>query len=148
MVADAFAIRFDDAGLQAALDEIASVAQVSTRPAAQAGAQVLYEEVLLRVPVSSTVRTTKSGRTITPGALKASIYQVFSKDNSGDDRSTYHISWNYRKAPHGHLVEFGAARSPAHPFLRPSFDAKAAMALQQANVRWSDDMRTLIASFK
>lgn len=148
MVADAFAIRFDDAGLQAALDEIASVAQVSTRPAAQAGAQVLYEEVLLRVPVSSTVRTTKSGRTITPGALKASIYQVFSKDNSGDDRSTYHISWNYRKAPHGHLVEFGTARSPAHPFLRPSFDAKAAMALQQANVRWSDDMRTLIASFK
>jgi HK97 gp10 family phage protein len=148
MAADAFAISFDDAGLQAALDEIGREAQASTRPAAQAGAQVLYDEVLLRVPVSNKVRTTKSGRTITPGALKASIYQVYSQDNSGDDRSTYHVSWNYRKAPHGHLVEYGTARTPAHPFLRPAFDAVASAALEQSRVRWSDDMRTLIASFK
>lgn len=147
MAADAFAIAFDDKALQAALDQLAEGAEVNTRPAAQAGAQVLYDEVKLRAPVSKRARKTKGGRIIQPGALKASIYQVFSQDNSGDGRTTYHISWNARKAPHGHLVEFGTARAPANPFLRPSFEAKASIALQQASVRWSDDMRTLIASF-
>jgi hypothetical protein len=44
---------------------------------------VLYEEVKLRAPVAKKADRRK-GKTIQPGALrKASIYQVFSKDNSG-----------------------------------------------------------------
>lgn len=148
MAADAFAISFDTAGLNAALDELTHGAEASTRPAAQAGAQVLYDEVKQRAPVSKRARKTKGGRTIQPGALKASIYQVFSQDNSDSGQSTYHISWNASKAPHGHLVEFGTSRAPAHPFLRPAFDAKATMALQSAQVRWSDDMRALIGSLQ
>ena len=148
MAASTFAIKFNSAGLNAALDQLAKGAEVSTRPAAQAGAQVLYDEVLQRVPVAKKARKTKSGRTIEPGALKASIYQVFSQDNSDPARSTYHVSWNRRKAPHGHLVEFGTSRAPAHPFLRPSFDAQASTALQAANVRWNTDMKTLMAGLK
>lgn len=147
-MAEAFAIKFDGAGLDAALDQIAHGAEVSTRPAAQAGAQVLYDEVLLRVPVSTTTRKNKRGKTIAPGALRNSIYQVFSQDNSTDGRATYHVSWNYRRAPHGHLVEFGTSRAPARPFLRPSFDAQSRNALQAASVRWSDDMRALIGNLK
>lgn len=146
-VADAFSIKFDGNGLNAALDELAEGA-LNVRPAAQVGAQVLYDEVLLRVPVSTRVRKTKSGRTISPGALKASIYQVFSEDNSGTGRATYHVSWNARKAPHGHLVENGTSRSAAHPFLRPAYDAKAGEAIEAVRVRWTQDMQALIASMQ
>jgi HK97 gp10 family phage protein len=142
-----FAIKHDFSGLFGALDEIEDGAQINLRPAAQAGAQVLYEEVKIRVPVKAKT-TTRKGKILPPGALRDSIYQVFSEDNSGPNRSTYHISWNARKAPHGHLVENGTSRAPAHPFIRPAYDAKGKVALEVSNARWTEDMRQLIASFK
>lgn len=142
-----FAIKHDLSGVFGALDEIAEGAEVNLRPAAQAGAQVLYDEVLIRVPVKAKA-TTRKGKVLPPGALRDSIYQVFSKDNSSQTRATYHISWNAKKAPHGHLVENGTSRAPAHPFIRPAYDARGKTALQVADARWSDDMRKLIASFK
>lgn len=144
-MADAFSITFDAAGLTAALEQLGDGVKDQVRPAAQAGAQVLYEEVLRRVPVASTARKTKSGRLIAPGALKASIYQVYSRDNSPAGTATYHISWNYRKAPHGHLVEYGTSRAPAHPFLRPSFDAKAQAALEAARAKFAEGAQQVIA---
>lgn len=146
-MADAFGIKFDPTKALTGLDRLEEQA-VNVRPAAQAGAQVLYDEVLLRVPVSTRVRTTKSGRIIAPGALKASIYQVFSEDNSGHGRATYHVSWNARKAPHGHLVENGTSRSAAHPFLRPSYDARIGDALEASRARWAQDVQTLISSMQ
>lgn len=144
-MADAFSIKFDPSGLIVAVQEIGDEAHKQVRPAAQAGAQVLYDEVLLRVPVATKTITRKSGKVIPPGALKASIYQAFSEDNSGKTRATYHVSWNYRKAPHGHLVEFGTSRAPAHPFLRPAFDAKINAALQAAKAKYEEGMRQVIA---
>lgn len=129
-MSEAFSIKFDASELMDSLDGITEAAEENIRPAAQAGIQVLYDELLLRVPVSTKIKKKKSGRVIAPGALKASIYQAFSKDNSGKGFATYHSSWNYRKAPHGHLVEFGTSRSPAHPFLRPAYDAAADRALK------------------
>ncbi len=41
------------------------------------------------------------------GNLEESIYQVYSKDNSGEHKATYHVSWNHLVAPHGFLVEYG-----------------------------------------
>lgn len=146
-MSQSFAIKHDFSGVFGALDEIDDGAKVNLRPAAQSGAQVLYEEVLVRVPVKAKT-TTRKGKILPPGALKASIYQVFSEDNSGPTRSTYHISWNAKKAPHGHLVENGTSRAPAHPFIRPAYDAKGKVALQVADARWTEDMRQLIASFK
>ena len=87
----------DTTGLMQWLDELQAEVQAAVRPAAQAGAQVLYDEV--KRNVSRLKRKT--------GNLERSIYQAFSQDKSADGKVTYHVSWNRRKAPHGHLVEFG-----------------------------------------
>jgi HK97 gp10 family phage protein len=87
----------DLSGLNTMLTDMGERAEEAARPAAQAAAQVLYDEV--RRNVAAIPRKT--------GKLAQSIYQVFSQTNSGDGRATYHVSWNHRKAPHGNLVEFG-----------------------------------------
>ena len=87
----AFSMRMDLGDL--GMDELADGAEAAVRPAAQAGAQVFYDRVKANVA--------KLGRKT--GNLAASIYQ----DNSNQQRAQYHISWNERKAPHGHLVEYG-----------------------------------------
>lgn len=69
----------------------------AVRPAAQAGTQVIYDAVKANVAAIGT----KTGN------LSRSIYQAFSPEQSGSGKATYHISWNAKKAPHGHLVEFG-----------------------------------------
>lgn len=149
-----FSIKFDAAGVNAALDELQKQAVTNARPSAQAGAQVLYDEVKLNVG--------KIGKVT--GNLQASIYQAFSKDNSTDQRATYHISWNAKKAPHGHLVEYGHIMTrkayigsngkwytskallpspkqvPAKPFIRPAFDAKAQLALEASKAKWLELM--------
>lgn len=66
------------------------------RPAAQAGAQVIYDRVKLNVG-----RLGKFS-----GNLDRSIYQVYS-DKSDTKRAIYHVGWNNKKAPHGVNVEFG-----------------------------------------
>ena len=75
--------------------------QAAVRPAAQAGAQVLYEAVK-----SNAGRNKKPGN-LEPGNLERSIYQKFSESNSTELKATYHISWNQTKAPHGGLLEYG-----------------------------------------
>lgn len=66
------------------------------RPAAQAGAQVIYDRVKLNV--------SRLGKFT--GNLDRSIYQVYS-DQSTPERAVYHVGWNTKKAPHGVNVEFG-----------------------------------------
>lgn len=142
-------IKFDTSLLNQRIDNIGVAVLGAVRPAAQAGAQVLHDEVKLNVG-----RIKKK-----TGNLGASIYQVFSQDNSSEVRSTYHISWNARKAPHGHLVEYGHLMTRkayigsdgkwytskikiepkmvgARPFLRPAWDTKRVAALQAAEARW------------
>jgi hypothetical protein len=41
------------------------------------------------------------------GNLDKAIYQAFSPENSGQGVAEYHISWNAKTAPHGHLLENG-----------------------------------------
>ena len=103
--------------LQATTNEL----QKATRPAAQAGAQIIYAAARLNAPVSKRPHkfygTHKVYGPYAPGNLRDSIYQVFSKDNSYKDVSTYHISWNADKAPYGAMVEFGTSKSPARSFI-------------------------------
>lgn len=94
---NSFAITVDTSGLEAWLQQLGDEAEAAVRPAAQAAAQVLYDEVKRNVG-----RLKKH-----TGNLDRSIYQAFSKSNSGTAFATYHVSWNARKAPHGHLVEYG-----------------------------------------
>lgn len=90
-------IGFKMGDLKAVISELGDRAEEAARPAAQAAAEVLYQEV--KKNVASIGKKT--------GNLASSIYQVYSASNSEPGRATYHVSWNARKAPHGHLVEFG-----------------------------------------
>ncbi|MBD8531573.1 HK97 gp10 family phage protein [Massilia sp. CFBP 13647] len=76
---------------------MAEATEVGARPAAQAAAQVLYDEVRRNVAANG-MKTAK---------LYYSIYQVYSQSRSKPGLATYQISWNRKKAPHGHLVEYG-----------------------------------------
>lgn len=118
---------FDTTRMQKALRGKAEEVQQSARPVAQAGAQILYEQVRVNVPVKS-------------GTLKGAIYQVFSHDFSGDGLATYHISWNKKKAPHGHLIEGGTSRTPAKPFLRSAQSQAADRALAEMNEKLGEVM--------
>lgn len=93
----------------------------ATRPAAQAGAQVIYDRARQLAPVSDQAHMFHGQNAVygpyQPGNLRDSIYQAFSQDNSARDVSTYHISWNADKAPYGAMVEFGTSRAPAHSFI-------------------------------
>lgn len=104
-------------GLRAEVDKL----HAATRPAAQAGAQIIYERARINAPVSADshffyIRGRKYGP-YAPGTLRDSIYQVFSKDNSFKDVSTYHISFNKSEAPYGFIVHNGTSRTAAHPFI-------------------------------
>lgn len=92
-----FRTTFDAAALTEQLGALKQDIQAACRPAAQTAAQLLYEAVKLNV--------SRIGRKT--GNLERSIYQVYSKDQSRAGLATYHVSWNARKAPHGHLIEYG-----------------------------------------
>lgn len=90
-------LQVDLSSLDALLDQMGDAAEDAARPAAQAAAQVLYDEVQRNIAAIGQ----KTGK------LSRSIYQVYSEGSSGPTSATYHISWNRKKAPHGHLLEFG-----------------------------------------
>ncbi|MFM9926900.1 HK97 gp10 family phage protein [Variovorax sp. H27-G14] len=94
---NSFSIDADTSGLDAYLDTLGDAVEEAVRPAAQAGAQVLYERVRMNVAALGA----KTGN------LARSIYQVYSTTESANAKATYHVSWNHRTAPHGHLVEYG-----------------------------------------
>jgi HK97 gp10 family phage protein len=155
-MADAFRIEFDVTGINAKLDQMAVGMAEKVRPAAQAAAQVFYDEARLRVPVSlkghwfygTSFKKTGQKYYFEPESLKAAIYQVFSKDNSDEKKSTYHIAWNHKKVPYGFMVEFGTSRAPAHPFLRPSFDARARDAIEAGKARYAQGFQEVVSGLK
>ena len=67
---------------------------------------------------------------VVTGNLRDSIYMARDDESSNDERATYVVSWNKRKAPHGHLLEFGTSRMAARPFVRPAL-AKLPEAIKQ-----------------
>jgi HK97 gp10 family phage protein len=156
-MADAMSIKFDADAAFSGLEKLGAQAGQAVRPAAQAGAQVLYEEARRLCPVSaeahyfygSAAKKAPPGQKkqlaylFQPGNLRDAVYQVFSKDNSGATKATYHISWNHAKAPYGYMVEFGTSKAPAHAFVRPAYDAKQESALQAAKARFVSEMKAV-----
>lgn len=90
-------IRVDLESLNLQLDQDATALEKAARPASQAAAEVFYREVRRNVLALGQ----KSGN------LLSAVYQAYSARNSSTGLATYHISWNPRKAQHGHLVEHG-----------------------------------------
>lgn len=103
--------------LSATFDELCR----ATRPAAQEGAEIIYRQAKLYCPVGDAPHMFNGTHQVygpySPGNLRDAIYQVFSKDKSFKDVSTYHVSWNKDKAPYGYMVELGTSHTPAHSFL-------------------------------
>ena len=105
------------------LDDLDAAALEAVRPAAQAGAQVFYDQV--KANVSRLRRVT--------GNLDSAIYQAFMDGASSPSLASYRVSWNKSKAPHGHLVEFGYLqryeiardeRGRMFPMVRPEMQGK------------------------
>lgn len=121
----------------------AGMEQHALRSAAYAGAQVLSSEVETRVaPMSKS------------GLLRSAIYHVHVARLSGPTRQVYEVGVNKGKAPHWHQIEYGHWRInvvvrgkngelitlkqrlpqpawlPAHPYLRPAWNAKAREAIE------------------
>lgn len=125
-----FTVTADLSGLRARMGSLVCQCAEAARPAAQAGAQIFYDRVRELVPTSvkghwfhgTSFQKYGTKYWFDAGALKASIYQVYSKDNSGQGYATYHVAWNHKKVPYGFMVEFGTSKAPAHPFIRPARD--------------------------
>lgn len=119
-----FSIGADTSGLEDFLDALGEAAEEAVRPAAQAGIQVLYDQI--KVNVASLGRLT--------GNLESSIYQYYSDEKSKQGLSAvYHASWNHQKAPHGQLLEFGWLQryryyqdnlGRVRPMVRPGMEGK------------------------
>ena len=108
-------------GLFDFLDALDSDAEAAIRPAAQAATQVIYERVKLNVKAL--------GRKT--GNLERSIYQAYSPEKSTSGmRAEYHVSWNHKVAPHGHLLEWGWMQRYRYrpdgmgPMVRPGMDGR------------------------
>lgn len=127
-------------GLRAKVDKL----HAATRPAAQAGAQIIYERARLEAPVSDDshffyIRGKKYGP-YAPGTLRDSIYQVYSKDNSYKDVSTYHISFNKSEAPYGFIVHNGTSRTAAHPFISKAVVETRSQVRQAIKARYLEEV--------
>ena len=126
--------------LRATVDKL----HAATRPAAQAGAEVIYQRARINAPVSEDshffyIRGKKYGP-YAPGTLRDSIYQVFSKDNSYKDVSTYHISWNKDKAPYGYVYEWGNSKRGAKSFIARSVIETRARVREAIKARYIEEV--------
>jgi hypothetical protein len=154
--------KFDLGGANGVLDGLQQRVNAAVRPAAQAGAQVFVDEAKARAPVSEP-HIGRGGKEYPGGTLKAAIYQVYSVSHSDAKHATYHVSWNAKKAPHGHFIEHGHWQThqaiktssgrwisgakleqprwiPARPFIRPAYDAKLQAAINAANAEFARRM--------
>lgn len=140
-MADGIKANFDFSGWDHVLAQLGgSVRESLGRSMAVAGGQILRDEAKQRVPVKD-------------GLLRDAIYLAFREAQSTSRQAVYAVSWNSKKAPHGHLIEFGHWQThvtfigkdghwhsdpnqllanpkwiAAQPFLRPALDGGAALA--------------------
>lgn len=138
------AVRMNVAAFKEQLRAEVDKLHAATRPAAQAGAQIIYERARLEAPVSADshyfyIRGKKYGP-YAPGTLRDSIYQVFSKDNSYKDVSTYHISFNKSEAPYGFIVHNGTSRTAAHPFISKAVVETRSQVRQAIKARYLEEV--------
>ncbi len=118
--------------------------RAANRPAAQAGAQIVYERAKQHAPVSDAPHRFHGTHAVygpySPGNLRDSIYQAFSKDNSFLDNAVYHVSWNADKAPYGGMVELGTSTAAAHSFIGRAVAETRSQVIQAIRQRYVDEV--------
>lgn len=147
-MADGTKINFDTSSLEKAFAKLdQNVKEHLARSGALAGGKVIRDEAKLRVPVDK-------------GTLRDSIYVAFSERDSDSKQKTYTVSWNSKKAPHGHLVENGfwltkkgkhkkgaggkIKRIPGKAFLASANEAVKDKAARAANNRMRERYKELV----
>lgn len=141
------------------------------RRMAVSGGIVLRDEAKALAPkgVAEAQAIRQYGGSLNPGALENAMYLALNETMTTDTIFTYTISWNSKKAPHGHLLEFGhwqpyvvvfteengwitlnvekdtPTRVPAYPFLGPAYESKIHQALQAMLDRGRAELPKLIA---
>lgn len=165
-------IKFDFEEAFKRLDGLAGLAREHLpRSMLVAGGKIVRDEAKVRAPVFDGSTALAGGSNVdrppTPGSLRDAIYLAYSDTKSIPEagKYTYSITWNASKAPHGHLLEFGHWRYnvirggypredklpepkwvPAHPFLRPAYDAVIGIAMQAALDRGRQRMAEILAN--
>jgi HK97 gp10 family phage protein len=136
--------------------ELRVAVEESLRPVAQAGAQVFYSAVKdnpnfprserMHYFYGTAAKAMPPGLKkqfrygpFYPGNLQAAVYQAFAKERSTRKEQVYNVSWNRKKAPYGHMVEYGTSRAPAHPFILPAA-AFEPMAIDAMEAKWDTEM--------
>lgn len=125
----------DLSSVLAGLDRLSGVSESLARSMAVAAGQAVRDEAKARAPVDT-------------GKLKGALYLAYSERRSRESTVVYSVTWNSKQAKHGHLLEFGHWQThalykgrdgewyvgaplahpkwvPAHPFLRPAYEAVA-----------------------
>lgn len=127
------------------LDGLTKASKEAVRPAAQAGAQVLYERARAEAPVSKAPHNFHiEGRVygpFKPGTLRDSIYQVYAKGRSNTSKATYEVSFNHDKAPYGFMVLRGTSQLPANDFIGRAYDIGATAAAVVVKTRLENSIK-------
>lgn len=120
-----------DGDWQESLDALAAEAKTTLlRSGGNAMAYQFQIEAQRQAPVFTGTAPKGAKHPPKPGQLRDSIYRVHAAQLSAADKAVYEVSWNHYKAPHGHWMEYGNSRHPAHPFIRPAYYAAQNIALQ------------------
>lgn len=115
-----FGVTLDLKAIQDWVDAMQADVQQALRPAAQAGAEVLYRQVLANVPVGqrghwfhgTSFRKNGTKYWFDSGTLRRAIYQAYASQESGPWRPVYSVGVNPRRAPYAYMVELGTVRTP------------------------------------
>lgn len=152
-------VKVDLSAFNELMQNVAQAALDAAIPAADAGAKVIYEATRAATPVGDKghwftgynykdrivdgVFKAGTGQRywFSAGTLRNSIYHVLSKDNSGRGFATYHISWNYKKAPYAFMVHNGTSKAAARPFVIMGYE-KAGAAAQDVAAKTFTDILT------
>lgn len=96
--------RVDLSQVFAGLDKLVEVKESLARTMGNAMGVAVRDEAKIRVPIG-----TEQGGSISPGLLHSAIYNAYDDQRSilAPGSYRYTVSWNSKKAPHGHLIEFG-----------------------------------------
>lgn len=115
MSGSAFRLTVDLGSFDRQMDQMVVECDAAARPAAQAAAQVLYDEIHRRVPVSGKggffhgTSYAKTGQKyyFASGNLKKWVYQHYNKKLSTSGKAFYSVGVNEKRAPYAHMVEYG-----------------------------------------
>lgn len=141
-----FNVHVDLSGALTQLGDIKKRVSEAVRPATLKGAMLIRQEVERRAPQSEKAhwfysRRLRNGTVgkkylFQSGSLKKSIYIKYIDEHSHiGEKAQYQISWRKQSSqlgyvPYAHMVEYGTATQPAHPFLRPAYDVTRKQAEQ------------------